>query len=67
MPAKTIAVDRKTIDQVRALVDSEGLAQTCKKLDLANATVARLAGGLPVSPGMVLLAQERLRGLESHR
>jgi len=50
--------------RIRALVNETSIAATARKLGLAEATVARLAGGLKVTQGTELLAQQRLGRLE---
>jgi len=48
-------------DGVRKIVDQIGLVHAARKLGLAEATTARLAGGLTVSAGTEALAEKRLR------
>ena len=50
--------------RIRALVNETSIASVARQLDLAEATVARLAGGLNVTRGTNLLAAERLLGLD---
>jgi hypothetical protein len=49
---------------VRLLVDELGLVRAARKLGFAEATTARLAGGLTVSAGTEALAEKRLRELK---
>lgn len=62
--AEAVATDPKLSARVRALVNETSLSAVARRLDLAEATVARLAGGLKVSPGTELLASARLSELE---
>ncbi|MDQ2645068.1 MAG: hypothetical protein M3020_14725 [Myxococcota bacterium] len=50
--------------RVRALVAETSLAEAGRRLRLADATVARLAGGLPVTEGTALVAAQRLNEQE---
>jgi hypothetical protein len=58
--AAPVRPDPDLTARVRALVDSTSISEVGRRLHLADATVARLAGGLPVSEGTVLVAAQRL-------
>lgn len=45
---------------VRALVELQGVLRTAHELRVSRETVARVAGGLFVRPGTLLLVAERL-------
>jgi hypothetical protein len=59
--AQPIPADPVLAARVRQLADLDSIAGAARKLGLAEATVARLAGGLRVTQGTALLATERLR------
>lgn len=46
--------------RVRSLIEGSSMAEAARRLDLAEATVARLAAGLRVTPGTALLAKAKL-------
>ena len=53
------------IARVRVLVDTLGIPEVGRRLRLADATIARLAGGLNVAEGTILLVEQRLDAAES--
>lgn len=61
--AKPVRPDPVVSAQVRALVDSTSMAEAARRLDFAEATVARIVAGLPITPGTDLLAKARIAGL----
>lgn len=61
--AKPVRPDPVVSARVRALVDGTSMAEASKRLDLAEATVARLIAGLPVTPGTELVAKAKLEEL----
>jgi hypothetical protein len=58
--ARPIYPDREVIERVRALVEQSSLAGASRQLRMAEATVARLAGGLKVTEGTAAVAVQRL-------
>lgn len=62
--ARPVPPSPKTTKRVRDLVDRTSIAEAARLLDLAEATVARLAGGLKVTPGTNAYAEQRLAALE---
>lgn len=60
--AKPVRPDPVISARVRALVDSTSMHKAAQRLGLAEATVARIIGGLPVTRGTELVARERLDG-----
>lgn len=62
--ARPIPPDPNVSARVRALVTKTSIAAVARQLGLAQATVARLAGGLNVTAGTDLLAAARLGRLE---
>jgi hypothetical protein len=58
--AKPIRPDPIVSAQARALVERTSMAEAARRLDLAEATVARIVAGLPVTPGSELLAKAGL-------
>jgi hypothetical protein len=62
--AETILANPALSARVRDLVNRTSLAAAARTLDLAEATVARLAGGLKVTQGTELLATARLSELD---
>lgn len=58
--AKPVYPDPRTVEFVRAFVDRSSIAGVARALRLAEATVARLAGGLPVHEGTVLVVRQRI-------
>jgi len=65
--AHTLPPDPVLAARVREMVDRQTIAGAARRLDLAEATVARLAGGMRVTQGTLLLAAERLRMLDEVR
>lgn len=51
---------QELVNSVRALVDRTSISEVGRQLRLAEATIARLAGGLPVTEGTALVAAQRL-------
>jgi hypothetical protein len=62
--AEAVSTDPNLSARVRALVNRSSIAAVARKLRLAEATVARLAGGLKVTAGTELLATQRIGQLE---
>lgn len=60
MAARPVKPDPVVSARVRALVDAHGMRGASRRLHLAEGTVARLVGGLPVTQGTELLARTRL-------
>jgi len=60
MPARTTPIDSKVITAVRALIDEGTVCGAARQLDLAEATVARLAAGIPCTRGTSALVSARL-------
>jgi hypothetical protein len=58
--ARPVPPPTEVSERVRTLVDQTSIAEAARRLNMAEATVARLAGGLKVTPGTTLLAQQRL-------
>lgn len=58
--AKPVRPDPEVSAQVRALVENTSMAEASRRLDLAEATIARLIAGLPVMPGSDLVARAQL-------
>lgn len=63
--ASPVRPSAEIIARVRALVDTTSLSEAGRRLRLADATVARLAGGLPVSEGTILVVASRLQQAEA--
>lgn len=63
--ARPVRPDPEIIARIRALVDTTSISEAGRRLRLADATVARLAGGLPVSEGTILVAAQRLNETEA--
>ena len=51
-------------ERIRALVESSSIAGASRQLRMAEATVARLAGGLRVTEGTAVIAAQRLAEIE---
>jgi hypothetical protein len=62
--ARPARPDPVLVAGVRQLIDATSLAEAGRRLHLADATTARLAAGLPVTEGTVLVVEKRLRELE---
>ena len=58
--AKPVRPNPELINRVRVLVAETSVPKASRLLRLAEATVARVAGGLPVSEGTVALISQRL-------
>ena len=58
--SKPVRPDPVVSAQVRALVERTSMPEASRRLDLAEATVARLIAGLPVTPGTELVAKAKL-------
>ena len=61
--ARPVRPDPEIRNLVCALVERTSISEAGRQLRMADATIARLAGGLPVTEGTALLAAQRLRGL----
>lgn len=62
---KAFSPDPAIVQRVRLLVEKTSISEVGRRLHMADATVARLAGGLPVSEGTVLVAEKRLPAAEA--
>ena len=62
--SRPIRAPQDLIDRVRSLVDATSISEAGRQLRLAEATVARLAGGLPVTEGTAVIAAQRLADAE---
>lgn len=63
--ARPVRPDPEIRKLVRALVERTSISEAGRQLRMADATIARLAGGLPVTEGTALLAAQRLHDLSS--
>ncbi len=57
---RPIEPDTELVERVRSIVARTSIAAAARQLGFAEATVARIAGGLRVTPGTALLAQRKL-------
>jgi hypothetical protein len=62
MPAP-VPANPQLVEKIQRLVASTSISRIARRLRLADATVARLAGGLPVAEGTALIATLRLAEL----
>jgi hypothetical protein len=63
--ARPVSPNPDLVARVRGLVERTSIAEAARRLKLADATVARLAGGLPVAEGTELVAARRLPEAEA--
>ncbi len=63
MSVRTQPVSPQVKAAVQSLIQRRGVRKTCRELDLAEATVARLAAGIPCSRGTAALVNARLTTL----
>jgi hypothetical protein len=63
MAVKVTRTSPEVTSRIRTMVDRDGVRPVGRKLRLADATVARLAAGLPVTEGVAALATQRLAEL----
>lgn len=56
--------DPHVVAYIKALVEKQGVRPVGRKLRFADATVARLCAGLPVTEGVAHLALIRVRQME---
>ncbi len=61
--AAAVRPSKELTKRIRTLVERTSVPETGRRLKLADATVARLAGGLPVTEGTALMATMRLAEL----
>jgi|GEM_PF-5986701 len=64
MPTRTVPTPPEIAAKVRAFIDADGVRPTGRRLRLADATISRLAAGLPVHEGTALVIRQRLESLE---
>jgi len=62
--AKPVRPVPEIVARVRALVERTSLSVAGRRLRIADATVARLAGGLPVTEGTAMIVAQRLPAAE---
>jgi len=60
MPTKTITIDPAIVKAVRSLIDSTTVHGASRSLGISEATVARIAAGIPVTRGTDALVRARL-------
>lgn len=63
--ARPVPPPERTRERIRSLTLRVGVSRAAQLLDLAEATTARLAGGLPVNPATAAHADRRLDAIES--
>ena len=63
--AQPVKPDPEIIQRVRDLVERTSLSQVGRRLRMADATVARLAAGLPVTEGTAAVVAQRLAAAEA--
>jgi hypothetical protein len=64
MAVKVTHTSPEITSQIRAMVERDGVRPVGRTLRLADATVARLAAGLPVTEGVAELAKQRLAAIQ---
>lgn len=67
MPTKAKPPNPVLAARVRALVERTSISEVGRRLRMADATVARIAGGLPVTEGTAAVAAARLGAEEGSR
>lgn len=61
----TVIPDEQLQAEVRKLMDASSVRSASRKLRVAAATAARVAGGLPVAEGTILLMRQRLSEIDT--
>jgi hypothetical protein len=59
--AKATTLPEEIRNWLRARVERDGVTATCRAMNMAEATIARAAGGLPIQAGTVALLETAFR------
>jgi hypothetical protein len=58
--ARPVKPDPELVARVRELVEQTSISEAGRRLRMADATIARIAGGLPVTEGTAAVIAQRL-------